>query len=77
MSLVDVLPVEPVTATTRADERVADLACDRRESRDGIRRDERRRSASRERVRDEVLAAADRDEQIAFLDPPRVDLHAR
>ena len=76
MSFVDVLPVEPVIAD---DARVRPLAHGRRDR--GERRvrvvgDERGRRAARERVLDEVGAAADGDEQVAFADPPRVDLHA-
>jgi hypothetical protein len=39
-------------------------------------RHERRGCAARERVLDEVGAAADRDEEIALADAPRVDLDA-
>ena len=77
MSLVDVLPVEPVTATTRADERDRISPAIAPSAATASRRDERRRRAARERVRDEVLSTADRDEQVAVLDPPGVDLHAR
>ena len=43
----------------------------------GVVGDERGRGTARERVGDEVGAAADRDEEVALLDPARVDLHAR
>ncbi len=55
---------------------VAHRAADRRERRVGVVGDERGGGTAGERVRDEVGAAADRDEEVALLDPARVDLHA-
>ena len=76
MSFVVVLPVAPVMPTTRAVRAVADGAADRGERGVRVVGDERRRGSAGERVRDEVVAAADGDEEVALLDPPRVDLHA-
>ena len=77
MSFVDVLPVEPVIADDARLRPLAHGAGDRRERCECVDRDERGRRAARERMLDEVLAAADGDEQIALVDPARVDLHAR
>ena len=62
---------DPDDAGPRA---VADRARDRGERGVRVVGDERRRRPARERVRDEVGAAADRDEEVALLDPARVDL---
>ena len=56
MSFVDVLAVEPVTATTRAVERARTAWPERAERAEGVLGDERRRRAGRERVADEVDA---------------------
>ena len=77
MSFVVVFPVAPVIADDARRRAVAHGAGDRRERGVRVVGDERRGGAARERVRDEVGAAADRDEEVALLDPPRVDLHAR
>ena len=58
MSFVVVLPVEPVMPTTRALERSRTCPRDRASAACGCSRDERRGRPARERVRDEVLAAA-------------------
>ena len=76
MSFVVVLPVAPVIPTTRAPLRSRTAPRDRRERRVRVVGDERGGRAARERVGDEVGAAADRDEEVALLDPARVDLHA-
>ena len=55
---------------------VAHAAGERGERGEGVVGDERRRGAAGERVLDEVGAAADGDEEVALLDPPRVGLEA-
>ena len=66
---------DPDDAGARA---VADRARDRRERGVRVVGDERRGGAARERVRDEVGAARRRrDEEVALLDPARVDLQRR
>ena len=55
---------------------VADRTSDRRECRVRLLRDEHRGRTARERVGGEVLAAGDGDEEVALLDPARVDLEA-
>ena len=74
MSLVVVLPAAPVMPTIRAAVRSRTAPADRRERDVRVLGDERRGGATREGVRDEVLAVADGHEQVAFLDPARVDL---
>ena len=69
MSFVVVLPVAPVMPTTRAVERSRTAPPIAASAAVRVVGDERRRRAAGERVRDEVLAAADRDEEIALLDP--------
>src|SRR4029453_10579374 len=49
---------------------------DRRKRRERIVRDERRRSATGERVLAVIGALAEREEQVAFVDAARVDLNA-
>jgi hypothetical protein len=66
MSFVEVLPIEPVIATNRA--RL------RSRTRPASVWNECRGCPAREGVLDEVGAAADRDEQVALLDPARVRL---
>ena len=77
MSFVDVFPVEPVIPTTRAFERSRTAPAIAASAANGVVGDEGRRGPARERVLDEVGAAADRDEQVALLDAPRVDLASR
>ena len=62
---------EPSTAP------LAHAAGERRERREHIVWNKRRGCPAREGVLDEVGAAADRDEQVALLDPARVRLQAR
>ena len=76
MSFVEVLPVEPVIPTTRAFERERTCAGDRSEGEDRVGRHEHSARSARDRVLDEIGTVADRNEQVALLDPPRVDLHA-
>src|SRR4029079_5530541 len=52
------------------------LAAERAERGVSVVRHEHGGGAARERVRGEVAAGADADEQVALLDPARVDLHA-
>ena len=56
---------------------VAHPAGERRERREGVVRDEGRRSAAGKRVLGEVGARAHRDEQVALLDTARVGLQPR
>ena len=76
MSFVEVFPVEPVIATTRAELRPRIARPSAPSAAKASSGAERRRRAARERVPREVPAAADLDEQVALLDPARVDLHA-
>ena len=76
MSFVDVLPIEPVIATKRALLRSRTAPRERGERRERLVGDERRRRAARERVLRYVGAVAERDEEVALLDPARVDLDA-
>ena len=68
MSFVEVFPVEPVIATTRASLRSRTVLPRRAERRERVVGNERRRGTTRARVREERLAAADRDEEVAGLD---------
>src|SRR5439155_14880681 len=54
----------------------ADRGADRAERRERVFPDEGGRRAARECVLTEGVPAADRDEEVAFLDPARVDLDA-
>jgi len=75
MSFVDVLPTEPVIATTRAALRPR-TARPSAATRKPVIGDERR-SAARTRFVDVRDAAADRDEEIARAGAARIDLDAR
>ena len=55
---------------------LADAPGERRQRREGVLGDERGRRSARERVLDVLDPAAYRDEEVALLDPPRVDLDA-
>ena len=76
MSLVEVFAVEPVTATTFALLRDADLARDPGESGEGVLREKRCRGAGLQASSAKSTPAPDRDEEVARLDAPRVDGHA-